>query len=727
MPRTFVIAKIYNADMPSNRVFTSAKIVPAAAAASRADALKTLSMIVLGLVALPAATRAQEPPATVTVTAKKEAVVKKLDKTVYDASNMPRAANGTAQDVLQSTPGLSVTVDGQISVKGNGQVTVLVDGKPTAMLSGDGRAVALQTMSGADIASIEVITNPSAAYANGGAILNIVLKRNRKPGAHRQVQASAADQGLWNVSTSGDVTRKAMSVHGSLALRHDGTFKVRRSAVGWHNRLDGQTGQTLQASEVFVRRIVQSAALGVDYTLSDTDSLSLSTRYNRRRSRPLFDVLNEERTGAAQSIFHRISLGPNEQSDGSASLSYSRQDSGAALKATLQRSDTHGLIDKSYRDVFVQPVRATAYSHGATRSARHLSEASIDWSRPSEHGQWGLGVDIQRQGDDIDNYQGAVDPATGAETPAADTTNGYAVSTTLSAAYLTDQIKRGQWEVLLGARAERMALRVSPAQGSVQNSAQTSHWQAFNPSLNLKYAVSDSTGLTLGYRRSLQRPDSRDLNPFSTYVDAQNISRGNPRLKPQLLTSWEAGADAALEHLSGSVGAFYRASSDTVTDARSFADQVLVTSKQNGGRARSAGVTGAVNWKRDAKLQVGLDGGAYRVMLQTPDLPGLVRQDRISTYINVTATYNAGPDEVSLDAHGQSAGITPLGRYGATSSVNLSWKHRLTKTLSMTVNASDIFDGSKRTYQTESSTFRQSGFDHFVARRLYVGLVQKTE
>lgn len=686
----------------------------------------TVCVILVGLFVQPPESRAQDSATpTVTVTAKKAPVVKKLDKTVYHVSDMPRAANGTAQDVLQSTPGVSVTADGQISVKGISQVTVLVDGKPTAMMSGSGdeRAVALQTMSGADIASVEVITNPSAANnANGGAILNIVLKRNRKPGAHAQIQGSAADHGLWNVGTSGDATRNNISVHGSLAFRRDGTQKFRQSAVDWNNPLSGQAGQTRQASEVFVRRGVQSAALGIDGALSDTDSISLSAQYNSRRSRPLFDVLNEVRTGTAESIYHRISYGPNEQSDDGAGLSYSHQDKGSALKATVQHSDTIGLVDKSYSDVFVDPARATGYSHGATRSARHLSQATIDWSPSSEHGQWGMGLDIQDKVDDLYNFQASVDPWTGAETPDRNTTNGYAVTTTLTAAYLTDQIRHGKWEVLLGGRAERMALRLSPALDK-----ETGRWQAFNPSLHVKYAFSDKADLTLSYRRSLQMPDPRDLNPFTTYVDAQNLSRGNPGLAPQLLSSWEIGTNAEAPHLSGDVSGFYRTSRDTVTDARSFADNVLVTSKQNGGRARSAGITSSLDWTPDAKLHLGIDGGAYCVLLYTPDLDSLVRQDGISGYINLRAAYRVGDDDVSLDAHGQSAGITPLGRYGATSSLNLTWKHQLTRTLSLTVNANDVFDGSRRAYRTDTSTFRRAGFDHFVAQRVYVGFVKRIE
>ena len=692
------------------------------------------SIVLLSLcmfVARPGVTHAQEEQplpaaATVTVTAKKEPVVKKLDKTVYDVSNTPRAANGTAQDVLQSTPELSVSADGQIAVKGNAQVTVLVNGKPTAMMSGsaDERAAALQTMSGADIASVEVITNPSAAYnANGGAILNIVLKRNRKPGAHAQIQGSAADRGLWNVGASGDVTNKDISMHGNLALRHDGTEKIRESTVDWTNPFSGETRRTRQTSEVFVRRTVQSAGLGADYALSETDSLSLSTRYNQRRSRPAFDVLNENRSGADETVYHRISTGPNEQSDGSASLNYNHQDGDTALKAMLQHSDTKGLIDKSYRDVFVLPVSPTDYSRGATRSRRRLDQATVDWSRPSEYGKLGMGLDIQGKVDNIDNYQASIDAATCAETADPATTNGYAVTTTASAAYLTDQITHGKWEALLGGRAERMALRVRPAEGI----AQTRHWQAFNPSLHLRYAMSDKADLTLSYRRSLQMPDPRDLNPFTTYVDAQNLSRGNPGLKPQQLTSWEIGTDASAGQFTTGLNAFYRTSGNTVTDARSFADNVIVTSKQNGGQASSTGITGAITWTPDAKLRLGMDGGAYRVTLRTPDLSVLVRQNDIAGYINLRVAYSAGQDNLSFDAHGQSAGISPLGRFSATSSVNLTWKHAMTRTLSLTVNANDIFDGGKRTYTTDTSTFRQAGFDHFVARRIYVGLVKKIE
>jgi hypothetical protein len=138
-------------------------------------------------------------------------------------------------------------------------------------------------------------------------------------------------------------------------------------------------------------------------------------------------------------------------------------------------------------------------------------------------------------------------------------------------------------------------------------------------------------------------------------------------------------------------------------------------------------VTGSIDWTPAAALRFGIDGGVVRVVLDTPDVAGPVRQDGVTGYLNLRAGYSAGHDDLSLDAHAQSAGITPLGRYGPTSSVNVTWKHALDRTLSLTVNANDIFDGSLRTYATGTGTFRQAGFDHFVARRVYVGFVKTIE
>jgi outer membrane cobalamin receptor len=56
-------------------------------------------------------------------------------------------------------------------------------------------------MAADDIESIEVINNPGAQFGNeagGGPILNLVMRRNRKPGGFTTVNGNAGTAGRYN-------------------------------------------------------------------------------------------------------------------------------------------------------------------------------------------------------------------------------------------------------------------------------------------------------------------------------------------------------------------------------------------------------------------------------------------------------------------------------------------------------------------------------------------------
>lgn len=65
----------------------------------------------------------------VTVTAKKPMVENKIDKTVVNVEAFITNAGGTALDVLEKSPGVTVDRDGNIGLKGKQGVIVLIDGK----------------------------------------------------------------------------------------------------------------------------------------------------------------------------------------------------------------------------------------------------------------------------------------------------------------------------------------------------------------------------------------------------------------------------------------------------------------------------------------------------------------------------------------------------------------------------------------------------------------------
>ncbi len=118
----------------------------------------------------------------VVITAKKPLLEYDLDKTIVNVESMIGAAAGNTLEVLEKTPGVTVDMNGEISLNGASGVTVLIDGRPTYM-SGRDLAAYLRSLPGNMLDKIELITNPPAKYdANGGALINIKLKKKRTQG-----------------------------------------------------------------------------------------------------------------------------------------------------------------------------------------------------------------------------------------------------------------------------------------------------------------------------------------------------------------------------------------------------------------------------------------------------------------------------------------------------------------------------------------------------------------
>src|SRR5690606_18658945 len=92
-------------------------------------------------------------------------------------------AGSSALEVLEKTPGVNVTPNGTISMKGKAGVQVFVDGKPT-YLSNEELGNYLRGLPAGTIENIELMSTPPAQYeAEGNAgIINIKLKKSGEKG-----------------------------------------------------------------------------------------------------------------------------------------------------------------------------------------------------------------------------------------------------------------------------------------------------------------------------------------------------------------------------------------------------------------------------------------------------------------------------------------------------------------------------------------------------------------
>jgi ferric enterobactin receptor len=114
-----------------------------------------------------------------------------LDKRVFNVGKDLANRGGTAQDILDNVPSVTVDLDGSVSLRGSGSVRILINGQPSGLVGISG-ANGLRSIPAGMIERIEVITNPSARYEAEGmsGIINIVLKKDSRGGFNGSFELS---------------------------------------------------------------------------------------------------------------------------------------------------------------------------------------------------------------------------------------------------------------------------------------------------------------------------------------------------------------------------------------------------------------------------------------------------------------------------------------------------------------------------------------------------------
>ena len=199
----------------------------------------------------------------IAVEGQRSPVTYQIDKKVINVNEQLTASSGTAVDVLENVPSVTVDIDGNVSLRGSSNFMVLIDGRPTIMDAND----ALQQISAASLENIEIITNPSAKYNPEGTagIINLVMKKNERHGFNGMVEGNGGyknrygsqfilnykkdfyqitfDVGYNQRTSYGDeVERYITTLNGSSSFRNSSGSSNRG---GNHTRIRGELGLQL--------------------------------------------------------------------------------------------------------------------------------------------------------------------------------------------------------------------------------------------------------------------------------------------------------------------------------------------------------------------------------------------------------------------------------------------------------------------------------------------------
>ena len=525
----------------------------------------------------------------VVVIAERPIVSGSLDKKVVDVTKDLTVTGGTAIDVLQNVPSVTVDQNGAVSLRGSSGVTIFIDGKPTG--------TTLDQIPASSIQSVEVITNPSSRYdaSGAGGILNIVLKKELRDGLNGQASATVGTSEKYNTALSLNYRKGRLNAFGSYDFRRDrrrttGTLDqattARDTTLVLHQDRSGASTQTSHAVRLdldYAFTPEQTLTLAVQprfNPLATTETL-LSRQVNPTAGGRLVPAGTSNRANAATGTFRSADVTLDYRH------TWARHE---GRELTTNAVFTPLLADNLVGSTINYPADNSVVDQ-QQRTINHTTQATaqVDYTHPlgdKSHFEAGLRSSSRRY--DLD-YQFRRTP-----TLSFDPSNRFVYQQYVQAAYCLYANAWGKLGYQAGLRVEQTNLSGNQV---TTNAPFAQHYFDLFPSAALTYELPQDTRLQLSYSKRIERPDAGELNPFTDRSDQLNLVTGNPTLKPEYTHAVELGSEkefAGNRRLSAT--AFYRLETNTAQGFRRVitdpltGNQVTSTTRQNLGQETSYGL-----------------------------------------------------------------------------------------------------------------------------------------
>ncbi len=682
------------------------------------------SALLLGLclqvdAAPPAEAPAPEQLDAVVVTSEKLTVETLIDRKVYAVRSDLQSEFGAVGDILNLIPSVDVDADGVVALRGDTHVLILVDGRPSAQFSGPSAGDNLQSFPASDIDHIEILTTPPAEFKADGAagVINIVTRRQRRPGLQGSVSASAGSGGRSVLG--GDLGYQAgpLAAAVTTSYRQDYRQRLIQSTLRAPDPGGGQPFDSRSTLNETIRRTTPPVGLKLDYRLNDRQSLSLDVSRSGRAGLRNYNEVNSNLGPAGLTLgsAERFSVGHDREIDTDQRLGFSQalERPGESLQLTLHHAVSHENEHYDYTDAALIPPGGTVYDSLGFHEDRGTDELGLDYVLPVSKAQtwkWGLAFEHDTFG-----YGAAgnrIDPVTGIQTADLNLTDDFRFDQRVDAAYGSFQARRSDWNWLLGLRAE---VATTDARRYVRG----------YPSLHVERTLSEATTLSLGASRRVTRPDPDNLNPYIDYEYTPNLRSGNPNLKPQDTQSYEVSYGYEAHGVSRSVTGYYRRNRDSVTDVvENLGGGLTLATKTNLPRNDAAGFESSLRGHLLTSLAYSLSANLFHSQIDATALGYTGLQATSGVNAKLKLDYRpSGVDSLQFTASRTDRRLTPQGYVAAVNIFNLGFRHQIRPALSLVSTVADIGNGQRQQRFVITPLLTEQYLREVRGRIAYVGLV----
>ncbi|HUF13157.1 MAG TPA: TonB-dependent receptor [Longimicrobiales bacterium] len=672
-----------------------------------------------------------------TVETERAAVQLAVDRTIYNAQQMPAAAGGNATDVLRNVPAVEVDIDNNVSLRGNSNVAIQINGRPAPM-RGEALKNFLQQLPAAMVERVEVIANPSARHdpEGMGGIINIVLQQNADLGLSAGINAGVGSGGRYNASGNVGWQSGPLTLTGNYGFRADEReqdgFSFRTNLypdtitffdqdIGGERSMGGHNAN-LAGEWKFDERNSINSSLGLNAFGFESDGRNAYADFRcadaaadpcpdaERVLTREYDVLSAQEfsnRGLDAVLGYRHTVEPQSNEILS------------ELRYNFSREDTPNEVERN-------PGVGDTREHRLQDVDSHQDEseyvATLDVIRPLTSTlklETGYKGTLRRLDSEYESNIFLGDPL--ALQVDSTTVNDFLHDEAVHAVYGVLSQDLGRFDAQAGLRIERTDTDFE-LRGDTADTFENGYTSLF-PSASLLYDVSGDgmQSLRASYSRRIRRPNERFLNPFPFIEDESSIFRGNPELGPEYTDAFELTWARTAQWGTLQLTPFYRRQTDII---RRFIDTsdpgTRVTSFINADESDQYGAD-ATTSLRTGPFNGFLSLSAYQQSTDASNVEAGLGSETFTWNARLSLGYKL-TESTSLQYFHFYRGAQELeqGRISAFEFSNAAIRQELFENATLTLRVMDPFDRMGFSFHTEDENQIQDTERSWGARAVFL-------
>ncbi|MGM0503844.1 MAG: TonB-dependent receptor domain-containing protein [Bacteroidota bacterium] len=656
----------------------------------------------------------------VVVTADRPTMTYKIDKKIINVSQQHTSASGTAVEILENVPSVTVDIEGNVSLRGSQSFTVLIDNKPTVLDPSD----ALSQIPASAIENIEIITNPSAKYDPDGTsgIVNIITKKNKMQGINGVVNLNAGMYDRYGGDFLINYRKEKFNVYVGADLNTRNMYGSRETESRTYN--NDTTSYILSDGDFNRGGSSYSFRGGVDYNFNAFNTLSFEARYGNR------DHNSDNETNYHEFInpgtFNEYYTSKEESERGgnylSLNLSYTR-------KFNKKGHELYALVNYSKRDFDSESTNRLINENNEIVSGQKSIESGprqplrfqLDYTLPlNENNKFEAGYQSRMANNTEVSKLYVFNNATDEFEFDQDYFHTSNFSRSIHSLYSTYQGELGNFGYQGGIRGEYTYRDITIEETG--DNYNIDRWDIF-PTVHLSYNLPKENQLMASYTRRIDRPRGWYLEPFLTWSDAYNVRSGNPGLEPEYIDSYELSYLNRFGRNSFSFEAYYRVTHNKIERVRSvYSENIFLSSFENVGKDYALGIESMLGLDLQKWWHVDLMGNLYDYRVEGQ----LGGRDFSESSFNWNIRFNnilrfGDNSRLQFNAMYNSPTISAQGERSDFFMTSLAYKHDfMKKAFSATLQVRDVFGTMKH-----SSTYSGDDFysySHFEPKTPFVSV-----